>query len=368
MKENKGLLLEDFLKRDRNNLDLFRIIASCLVIVGHSYVLFPKGNQEDVFRLWTTFTYSGALAVKLFFFISGLVVTNSLLQKKDIVDFAISRTFRIFPALLLVLVATSLIIAPFLSSFSPAQYFDTPSVYVYIKQNIVLNTNYNLPKVFEKNTYANAVNGSLWTLPYEVGCYLFLCAMFLLSIITHKKIGSIICIAIIIDTLLPQKLFLNWLWDNNEIIYLPASFFAGVLLALNKDKYYISFRHFIGFALLTYLLWHTKYAEILFCFSMFSLTLYVSSLQWFMKLKPKYDFSYGIYLWGFFVQQNAEYFMPGSNIYLKMILSLIISIVFGALSWFIIEERSIRLGKNLIKKINNRRGTNSAALDFNENK
>ena len=340
------------MERDKNNLDLFRIIAACMVIVGHSYILLPQAGATDIIQRWTHFTYSGALAVKIFFFISGLVVTNSLLQKKDIVDFFISRTFRIFPALIFLLLVSALLIAPFMSSFTFHQYFDSPATYNYIKENFVLKTNYNLPRVFESNPYPGAVNGALWTLPNEVGCYLFICVVFLLGIFPHKKIANFIFLAIIIDSILPQRVLLYFLGDWPELFYLPASFSVGALLALNAERIEVNVKHFLALAILTYLLWNTRYAEILFCLSAFSLVLYISSLESFIKFKPKNDLSYGIYLWGFFVQQCVFCLAISKNVYINMLVSLLISIVLGALSWFLIEKRCIRIGKNIITKIN----------------
>jgi peptidoglycan/LPS O-acetylase OafA/YrhL len=351
MEIKNAVYVSEFLKRDNNNLDLFRIIASCMVIVGHSYVLFPVAGSQDIIKTWTGFTYSGALAVKIFFFISGLVVTNSLLQKKSAKTFVVSRVFRIFPALLFLLVISALVIGPFMSSFTFHQYFDAPGTYNYIKQNLILKTNYNLPRVFDDVPYAGAVNGSLWTLFYEVACYLFLLGVYLVGVFSKRIISNLVFLAIILDTFLPQPVLLNWMGDKTELLYLPASFSIGVLLAINAEKLILSINQLIGFSVLTYLLWDTRFAELLFCFSSFAFVMYVSSLPALIKIKPKYDFSYGIYLWGFFVQQCVAHLIPGSNLYLKMIISLMVSIILGAVSWFLVESWAIEAGKKVLRKL-----------------
>ena len=73
--------LAEILPRGANNLDLFRIIAAAMVIFGHAYALVPVSGQSDPLAQWLGFDSSGSLAVKVFFLLSGLVVTNSLLDK-----------------------------------------------------------------------------------------------------------------------------------------------------------------------------------------------------------------------------------------------------------------------------------------------
>ena len=83
--------LSDLLQRDNNNLDIFRLIAAALVIYGHAYAIAPQEGHSDVLVHLLGYDYSGSLAVKLFFFLSGLVVTNSLLHKRDVAQFGENR-------------------------------------------------------------------------------------------------------------------------------------------------------------------------------------------------------------------------------------------------------------------------------------
>lgn len=348
----KSITIGDFLKRENNNLDLFRIIAACMVIIGHSYVLFPDPGEEDQIRILTGFTYSGALAVKIFFFISGLVVTNSIITSNSVIHFTISRLFRIFPALIFLCLITVFLLGPALSSLNSSEYFNSPQTYSYLKNNILLKTEYNLPGVFAHNPYANAVNGSLWTLPEEVGCYLFLLAIFAIGVFKNKKMATLLFALLIIDMILPQRVLTYWKSDISEISLLPASFACGAILAINKDRISISALQPIGFTLLTFLLWKTKFVELIFCITLFSSIIFLAQLPFILKLKIKNDISYGVYLWGFTVQQALQNFVSGQTVYLKMIISLAISIGLAYLSWFLIEKRFIGYGKFVLNKLN----------------
>ncbi len=346
-----SIRVSDFLKKENNNLDLFRIIAALLVIVGHSYVLFPAVGETDQIRLFTGFTYSGALAVKLFFFISGLVVTNSILKSNSIKHFVISRVFRIFPALLLVLLFSVFVIGPWLSNLSAAQYFNNSATYNYLFDNLRLKTVYERPGVFNTNTYPNAVNGSLWTLPEEVGCYIFLLAVYAIGILKNKWVATVLFLLFIVEMFMPQRFITFWKSDNPEIALLPFSFCAGAVVALQQDVLHFNYKQKLGFILLTYLTWGTRLAEPMFCLTSFSLIVNLSFTELIKKIKIKHDISYGIYLWGFLVQQTVQHFIVGQTVYLKMAISGAVAIIVAYVSWILVEKRFIGYGKNLLIKL-----------------
>jgi peptidoglycan/LPS O-acetylase OafA/YrhL len=125
------MLLSHILRKENNNLDIFRIIAAAMVIYGHAYALLPKDGSMDLIGKTLGFDYSGSLAVKIFFFLSGLVVTNSLMQHQNIKQFLISRFFRIWPAFIVVLAAMAFFVRPIISKNNSQEYFFNTQVYSY---------------------------------------------------------------------------------------------------------------------------------------------------------------------------------------------------------------------------------------------
>ena len=341
----------DLLKKENNNLDLIRIILACMVIYGHTIAVNgPSSFWIDPIAYLFKYTYSGSLAVKIFFFISGLVVTNSLITNTSIKYFVISRFFRLMPALFFVLFVAGFIVGPIVTKLTIKEYFSNTGLYHYIYNNLIFQTVDQLPMVFKTNHYPNAVNGSLWSLFFEVACYIALLGVFLLF--KNKIIFlNLIVTLIIFDGFLSNKIIFVEIGSNPEINLLPAAFAFGAFFAINAKKLTVDWHLIIGFYLIYFVFRNTNYAQLLLIFAFCVIILHVSSNHWFVKLRPKHDISYGVYLWGFLVQQTIFYFIGHIYAGFHFLLSLILSIILATISNILIEKPFIKLGKKLTRSL-----------------
>lgn len=344
--------LSEILKKDNNNIDLIRIIAAAMVIYGHAYEISPETGRADFIRNLIEFDYSGSLAVKIFFFISGLVVTNSLLKKRNISEYIISRFFRIWPAFICVIVL-SYAFAYITTSADTNEFKEVVPFLQYLTSSFFLNMTWSFPGVFDENTI-NVFNGSLWSIVYEVGCYILLLS-FVVLFNYNRMIINVICSFIILDSLYGVFSIFTEALSRDEVRYLPAIFALGVLAAINKDYIKINKVTAAMMILVTAILYSqqsTLYYLSFYITLMYAI-LYISANHYFIKLKPKYDISYGIYLYGFPIQQYVFLTLKdtGAGILTNQVVSICISIIAGILSWLLIESRFIRLGKIVHDKI-----------------
>lgn len=337
------MLLSTVLQKEHNNLDIFRIIAACMVIYGHAYALLPIEGQRDIIAQLSGFDYSGSLAVKLFFFLSGLLVTRSLIEKRAPRQFIISRFFRLWPALAVVLAVWAFILGPIFSDQPVQDYFANPAVYDYFLKGLVMNIHYDLPGVFGENAF-KSVNGSLWSIPFEVYAYSVLIALFLTGILNSKRLSVGIFALIVIDPLISNKLLFTWLSPNSEIIMLAPCFALGSLFALFKNEIKVHVNGVTGLWLLCILFKESTYNFYFFYLAFFYSVIYISSRTWLLRIKPHADISYGIYLWGWPVQQIMAHYFPDFGIGFNQISSILISAFLGYVSWHIIESRCIKIG------------------------
>jgi peptidoglycan/LPS O-acetylase OafA/YrhL len=79
------------------------------------------------------------------------------------------------------------------------------------------------------------------------------------------------------------------------------------------------------------------------------LTIYLGLLNpskvWFLK---RADYSYGIYLYGFAIQQTVAQFGPWArHWYINLPISLVAACMFAALSWHLVEKPALSLKKYL---------------------
>jgi peptidoglycan/LPS O-acetylase OafA/YrhL len=337
--------LSSLLTRENNNLDLFRLLAAAMVIYSHAHALVPHAERQDFVERILGFDNGGALAVKVFFFLSGLVVTNSLLQKRNVIDYVVARAFRVWPGLIFVVLLTAVFLGPLVTDLSLREYFSSPQAYFYVMENIRLHTVYGLPGVFLSHPQAFVVNGALWTLPHEVGAYLVLLALFVLGVFKSRLLLLLIVLVLVVDPLTGNKLLFTWRPQNATVDLLAPCFAMGALMATFKEDIDLTIGSAVGFLVLHLLFKSSVYGPYLFYASLFSLILYLSAQSWVMKFKPGADLSYGVYLWGYPIQQTVVHYFPGEGLVFNQIVSLVLAVGFGWLSWHCVEKRGIHFGK-----------------------
>ncbi len=344
------MLLATLLRRDRNNLDLFRLIAACMVIVAHAYPLTGAAQGDWVLKL-LGHDNAGSLAVKLFFFLSGLVVTTSLLNKGYPLHFMLARIFRIWPAMSVTILLCALILGPSASTLPLREYLSDPLSYRYIFNNLALSTSYPLPGVFANNPYPSVVNGSLWTIPFEVAAYAILLGAFVLGIFRWKLVPLLLFPLILVDPLLETPIVFTWLPDNHHVTMLAPSFAFGALLATYREKIAINLPVTIGAWVLYGVLGRGTSVEFyFFYFALFLTVLYLSALPIAVRLKPPVDISFGVYLWAFPVQQLIASHYSDYGVFFNQMVALLICMPLGLLSWKLVEAPSIALGARLARR------------------
>jgi peptidoglycan/LPS O-acetylase OafA/YrhL len=106
----------------------------------------------------------------LFFSLSGFLIAGSLERCRTVIFFAGLRIFRLFPALVVEVSLSALILGPLLTNIDLPSYLRGYDFSHYFR-NMVGDIHYRLPGVFTDNPFPSFVNGQLWTVPYELRCY-----------------------------------------------------------------------------------------------------------------------------------------------------------------------------------------------------
>jgi peptidoglycan/LPS O-acetylase OafA/YrhL len=333
-----------------NNFNLLRIAAAMAVVVSHSFALALGSAANEPLHATLGITL-GSIGVHIFFITSGFLVTGSLLSRHSALEFIWARLLRIYPALISMTVLSVFVLGPLMTTLSPGDYFSKAESYLYLLKNSTLlhGVAYTLPGVFTANPYPHAVNGALWSMPYELGMYLILLLLWcLLRFRPHTRLRH-------------MRLLLPLLAIGAAINYLPRNFpsggesyihgllymfFIGAACYVLKEKIILSTPIFFAAVLMLALAAFSGQSSF---FMIYNLTL--PYLLFFIVFVPagvlrQYnrlgDYSYGLYIYAFPVQQCVAALLPQVSVWHMTILSGLITLIFAALSWHALEQLALR--------------------------
>lgn len=332
-----------------NNLNLIRFIAASMVLVSHSFALYTGSPAAEPWR--TTLGISmGGMAVDVFFCASGYLVVGSLLASQSTRDFLIARALRIYPGLWVALLLSVLAIGFFATSVTGGVFFSSFETWKYLVKNsvMVMGGEFQLPGAFAGNPFKGAVNGSLWTLPLELRAYLILMAIWLavkylryVPQITFARacvVGAAITAAWAITSILVGQ--------TSKFATLLSVFLFGAAFRLYSHRVVLSVWGLVaGILLLTFSVWiHVKLFLVTYLIALPYLLLCLVFLPQgaIRKYNQVGDYSYGVYIYAFPIQQ---FLMMGWIASLTGLIcaSFVLTLVMAALSWHAIEKPALAL-------------------------
>lgn len=342
---NSPRTIEKYLEKKRNHFDMVRLIAAILVIFSHGYALTGNSNQEPLASFSGIFSF-GHIAVASFFIISGFLITASYLKRNDIFFYLSSRLLRIFPGLIVVTLITALIIGSIVTRLSWHDYFSHSSFFLYILHNTTLiSIHYQLPGVFENNVYPNAVNGSLWTLPIEFCLYLFIAVIGAIKVLKKPFLTTIIISILLIGPLITTSIFpslvKNQTW--NSMLMALSCFGIGALFYLWRTYIILNFWLGLSLIIITYSLIHAPLFK-LFFFLTLAYWIFLFAFEQRIdtnKFTHYGDFSYGLYIYGFLVQQTLVHYLHINSSLQLFSLALPITSLLAIVSWYYIEKPAL---------------------------
>jgi len=284
------------------------------------------------------------LILPMFFALSGFLVAGSMERCKTAISFAGLRIIRIYPALTVEVLISAFLIGPFVTNLNISAYFRDPMFFHYLV-NVTGHISYLLPGVFTDNPLPNIVNWQLWTVKWELACYASLIFLILLGIKTRRWLGIVglaaFALLCIFDDLNDKNYFLSAVNSHVGGKVLVLSFLCGVIFYQYKEKlpYYPAVAVVSGVT--AYVLHsYVPAGDYIAIIPSTYLTTIIGVTDFRRSLVTKLaDSSYGIFLYGFSIQQLVAHIIGGVHPWwLNLLVSLPISVAVGLLSWKFIEQ------------------------------
>jgi peptidoglycan/LPS O-acetylase OafA/YrhL len=330
--------------------DVIRLLAASMVIFSHSFTTTGQREPQPIHfgRLDVTW---GHLGVAIFFVTSGFLVTQSWRRQPEPLRYLAKRALRIWPGLLAVVGLSVFVLGPIATTWSRRAYLTDYHTWGYLLHNAVMSPiTFTLPGVF-RHQPLNGVNGSLWTLPYEVGAYVVLLLLGMTRLLRWWVLAAMTVVLLVLYHLgISNKTIALWdTWNGlllQNVPRLAVWFVLGALLC--EGRRLVVRRHaFAAVALVLAVVgiwWGEDFIAIP---GLAFLVIYVGTLP----CEPAAfvhrlgDPSYGMYLYGFVIQQTLMWsgLVHSHQPMLSFVEGMVLSVIFGYASWHLIERRALRL-------------------------
>lgn len=328
------------------NFDIVRLIAASSVVFSHSYLI-AYGNEDAEPFKQISGDIIGIYGVFVFFIVSGLLVTESALKNPGTLGFFWRRFLRLYPAYLVGMVLTLLMVGLFFYPLGNFWNFLTTHWSSMLQSLVYLDVSgwldgikfYASDPSLDSSHNEQEFNGSLWSLQMEIVCYIVLA-----NLIAARWLSPLVCAIIIGGATFVLVADSSGPFATN-LAYSVPSFFAGVL------GWYLLQRHtpkLIGVLIALAILGAgIATQKLLYVFPLPAayILLYIGVSAPFDIRIPKWigDISYGAYLYGWPVQQVVRVFVGPTASWLDIFAwSMPIALLIGWVSWHLIERPALK--------------------------
>ena len=339
-------VIDDFIQGRDNNYNVIRFFAALAVIYSHSFPLTGTGGDPSI----VPGESYGGFGVSVFFILSGFLVARSWDNNPRFFSFMLARGLRIYPALAVALALSIFVLWGLFGTGNLEDYLSNVITIDYFVKNMQMLPNevrYNLPGIFESNPLKGAVNGSLWTLPWELWMYVAIAGCGLLGFFRAPKLFALCCVGLIAANVWNQ-------WTHTYTDYYPyyflklsSLFFSGVFCYLSRRLIPMNLGVLTVFFAVFFVLMNKNIPLFVALFSLMMPYLVLGCaylikgpIRQFNRLG---DYSYGLYIFAFPIQQACVSLNPGIGPMKLFCMSAVLTLVLSVLSWHLVEKPALVL-------------------------
>lgn len=337
-------------------------IALAFAVMGWHALAITQGNTAPgkAGPAWLFFD----TLLPMFFALSGFLVTGSALRL-PLRHYILNRVFRIVPALAVDIMLCALVLGPVFTALPLLGYFAGDEFRLYFL-NAFGFIHYALPGVFAGNPIGGVVNGSLWTVPFEIGCYVVMSLMIRSGVIHSARLtGGLalawLALACLVDVSGWQSgwatldTVVGFLFTRNGSLLIPC-FLGGSALYLARGRIPFDWRIALAAVLLLVAasllldgsLWSGRpLGRLLWLAPTGYIIVYVGLLRLpGLPLFGRGDYSYGVYLYHFPILQGLQQIFGFHQWWLLLAAGVVPVTAMAMLSWHRVEKPILKLRRN----------------------
>jgi peptidoglycan/LPS O-acetylase OafA/YrhL len=350
--------LNDRLACRDNNLNLIRVVAAVAVLVSHAWpITLGPGTDEP---LEQALGHSlGHIAVLVFFAASGYLIAASFAGRRSLAAFLLARAARLLPGLAVSVALVALLLGPAVTTLPSATYLASPETWAFVLRNItLLKVQFTLPGVFEANPYPS-VEGSIWTLLYEVACYLGVVFLGLAGLLERRTAGTVALVLWLAITVLHDAIGLKTFHQLDQLMPLSQPFALGILAWFWRHRLPVGVLPVLAAAALTALARGTPAYEALLVLTVAwaTLALAVARSGPLRRYNRIGDYSYGLYIYAFPLQGLVVWLCGPMTPLENIALSLPLALACAVPSWHLAERPALRAARGHAAAIRAKAGT-----------
>ncbi|MEU1752810.1 acyltransferase [Micromonospora matsumotoense] len=354
-----------------NAFGFLRLTLALGVLVAHAW---PLGLARPSFGASLTFGQSdlGTLSVQGFFVISGFLVAGSALRLSP-GRFAWHRALRILPGLWVCLAVTALLIAPVVHLIERGNltgfwaHPEGPLRYLAANWFGAMNQ-YPISGLLADTPFGrmiggpSAFDGSLWSLRYEFACYLLL-GLLAATAVLHRAFRFVLALTIGAYLLILNDLLTVAHWTDRPptrgaislplfgsfttdwTLYLTFLFLLGACARRYAHRLPVDGAHAATAAVVMVVSMRLGgfFAVGLPAFAYLVLYVAVAAPRVLRRIGRHRDYSYGIYIYAFPVQQVVALLGGATEgLLIYIVLSVVGTLVFAVPSWHLVERPALR--------------------------
>ncbi|BBX33060.1 acetyltransferase AtfA [Mycolicibacterium mageritense DSM 44476 = CIP 104973] len=329
----------------RNNaLNAFRLALAAEVILWHSFPVTGRMPPEAILQVLFSVGVDG------FFAISGFLITRSWLTNPNIREYLMARALRILPGFYVCLAVTAFVIAPIavaVQGGSVSKLLTSSAPIEYIVKNIGLiplqrdigGTPHGIPDA------AAGWNASLWSLIWEVACYLIVALIGVVGLASRRWVSPVFLVLATAGAMLFPPLTYPGVWTIPQLIMRTGIMFAaGALMYHWRDVIPARWSIVAVCVVIVFAAGLLPDYRVVAGLPLAYAVIVSGALIRNKRMTLRTDLSYGVYIYAFPMQQLLAIFgLVFLSPILFFVLSTLATLPFAAMSWFLVEKRAMAL-------------------------